>query len=89
MRQTYEPGLDYDLDTSPITMWIAEDLYPVVSAAFKQNYVLPLTTYRTVEENGVFVYVVKLPADVNARIFLEHLDCAYPGAYRDELNRKK
>lgn len=89
MRQTYEPGLDYDLDTSPITMWIAEDLYPVVSAVFSQNYNLPLKSYGTVEENGVFVYVVKLPEDVDARIFWEHLDCECPGAYRKELNRKK
>lgn len=81
MRKEYEPGLDYDLQATPITMWLSTDLLPKVRTIFKSNYGLPFVSEGICSATGFSEYEVTMKRDVDAHVFWEHLTTVPPGGY--------
>lgn len=81
MRETYEPGLDYDLQAKPITMWLSTSLLPKVREMFKSNYGLPFVSEGICSETGFSEYEVTMRNDVDEDVFWRHLSTVPPGGY--------
>lgn len=84
MRKTYEPGLDFNLQTRE--MWINESLFPYVKTLFKDNFNLPFVS-ETPVLNDPSVTLVTLESDIEEVTFKEHLETLNPGQYAEEAKK--